>query len=243
MSKKEWIKNNAHTILTVVGCVSTIITTGLAIKAGMNVADICEEDEPKKKDIVKACVPAAVGCGVTISAIIGADIMHRRQTNDLLAMCALIGSSYSGYRQEAVRRYGAEVDHEITDCVAKSPEVCCMCPDIPDKKCHWIIDMLMDDLPKYELDAYERDIINAEKHLNRNYILRSEQSFGDFLDFLGFNVDNFGNENIFGWAINDSEIYYIDFIHTKIDENTFKLTPVWAPWYGYDRYDMWGNEY
>ena len=44
MNKKEWIKNNAHTILTVVGCVSTIITTGLAIKAGMNVADICEEE-------------------------------------------------------------------------------------------------------------------------------------------------------------------------------------------------------
>ena len=73
--------------------------------------------------------------------------------------------------------------------------------------------------------------------------MRADQSFGDFLNFLGFNVDNFVNENIFGWAMNDCEIFYIDFIHTKIDENTFKVTPVFAPWYRYDEYDMWGKEY
>lgn len=275
MNKKDWIKNNLPTILTGVGCVGTLVTAGLAIRAGMKIADICSDEErfkveasngdewaeidvksngeyyvnyriskkSVKKEVIKACMPVAIGSVVTIGCGISADILNRQQKSDLLAMCALIGSSYSGYRSEVIRRYGAEVDREITDCVAKSPEVCCMCPDIPDKKCHWIIDMCMDDLPKYELDAYERDIINAERHLNRNYIMCGEQSFGNFLEFLGFDVGKFANEMVFGWAINDSEIYYIDFVHTKIDENTFRLTPIFAPWYQFDRLDMWGEEY
>jgi len=247
MNKRDWLKTNAPTILTVIGCVGTVVTGGLAIRAGLKIADICaetEEDEkPCKKKIIKACIPAAAACVVSIGCNAGADILNRGQKSDLLAMCAVIGSSYSGYRQEVIKRYGAEVDKEITDTVAGCAEYMYMAPEVPDKLCHWVIDMCMDDLPKYEIDAYERDILHAEMHLNRNYILCGEQSFRDLLIFLGVDVVPFGNEEIFGWAINDSEIYYLDFVHTKIDENTFRLTPVFAPCYQFDHLDMWGNEY
>lgn len=249
MNKKDWIKSNLPTILTILSSVGTVATAGLGIRAGMKIGDYIddtiriEHEKPDKKEIVKLCIPVAISSVVSVGCGIGADIMNRQQKSDLLAMCALIGSSYSGYRSEVVRRYGPEVDKEIVDTVCGSPEICCMCPDIPDKKVHWIIDMCMDDLPKYELDAYERDIINAERHLNRNYMMTMAQSVADFLDFLGFKVDDFANECVFGWAIGDSEIYYLDFYHTKIDENTFRLTPLFAPWYQFDRLDMWGNEY
>lgn len=249
MNKKEFIKNNIPTILSIIGGVGAVATAVLGVRAGIKIGDYIddtitiEHEKPKKKEIAKLCIPVAIACGTTVACGISADILNRGQKNDLLAMCMAIGSSYSGYRQEVVRRYGAEVDKEIVDTVAKCPEVCCMCPDIPDKKVHWIIDMCVDSLGQYELDAYERDVINAERHLNRNYILGGEQSYGDFLRFLGFEVASFDNENVYGWAINDSEIYYLDFYHSKIDENTFKITPIFAPWYRFDELDMWGNEY
>ena len=41
--------------------------------------------------------------------------------------------------------------------------------------------------------------------------------------------------------IDDCQIYFLDFHHTKIDENTFRLTPVWAPWYDYENLNMFGE--
>lgn len=278
MNKKDWIKNNLPTILTGVGCVGTLVTAGLAVRAGMKIADICNNKErfkveasngedwvdvdlknneeaytryritklSVKKDIIKACIPVAVSSVVTIGCNISADILNRQQKSDLLAMCALIGSSYSGYRTEVMRRYGAEVDREITDTVAKNCEMMYMAPEIPDKLCHWKLNLCQDDLEIYEFDAYERDVLHAEMHFNRNYILCGQQSVYNLLLFFGLDSPTsrvYTVNDVYGWAINDSEIYYIDFEHRKIDENTFEIYPIFSPWKDYDRCDMWGNEY
>lgn len=277
MNKKDWLINNAPTILTGLGCVGTVVTAGLAVKAGMKIADICSDDrrfkveasnegddwieievksneeyytqyritkKSDRKDVIKACIPVAVSSVVTLACNISADILNRRQKSDLLAICALVGSSYSGYRQDIIKRYGREIDKEIVDTVASNCSVCYMAPDIPDNMCHWVLDLYCDGLPRFEFDAFERDVLHAEMHFNRNYIYSGDANVVDLLNMLGICVKNEENSllNSYGWSINDDEIYYIDFEHMKIDENTVKIYPVFSPWKKFWDKNMWGEE-
>lgn len=248
LMNKDWIKNNAPTLLTIAGGVGTVVTSILGIRAGMKIRDYIEDTEkPKKKEIIKACTPVVVSSALTIGCNVSADILNRQQKSDLLAISAMIGASYSGYRQEVINRYGAEVDREITDTVARNAECMYMAPDIPDKLCHWVINMYDENIPVLYFDAYERDVLHAEMHFNRNYILGGGQSVSALLEFLGFARTPYDgmweNTDIYGWAINDSEIYYVDFEHRKIGEDTFELHPVFAPWRDFWHLDMFGNEY
>lgn len=229
--------------LTSVGCVGTVISTYLGIKAGIAIADMkVDNEDADKNEILKVCIPAGISCGVTIGCNIASSVVSHKQRNDILSAAAVIGSSYVGYRQEVIKRYGEETDKNIVDTVNSNCYICAICPDIPDKKRSWIIDMCDEKIPKYVIEAYERDIINAEKHLNRNYILKSQQSFADFLILLGFKSPN-SLTNKYGWAIDDSEIYTIDFEHIKIDDNTFRVVPIFSPWYDYENLDMFGEPY
>lgn len=241
---KSFIKTNGPTLLTLASVISVITTTALSIKAGMDVSGLCEEKKPDKKDLLKTCVPAFAFCAVSIGCALGADMLNRKQKSDLLAMCALAGSSYSSYRTEVIKRYGEEVDEDIIDTVSNS---CCyhfMAPDIPDKKCHWILNLYDEHIPIYELDALERDIIHAEMHFNRNYILSGGQPVSSLLNFLGIELSKDEKElaDYYGWLINDDEIYYVDFEHTKIDDTTFEIHPVFAPWADYENRDMCWNK-
>lgn len=233
---KSFIKNNSGTLLTIAGCIGTIATTVLGIRAGMKI----KEENLDVKESILAAVPAVIGCAGSIACVVAGDALNRKQKSELLATCALAGSSYSSYRQEIRKRYGEEVDKEILETVASNPECMYMAPDIPDKVCTWIIDMCDDNIPPIEIQACERDIIHAEYYLNRNYILKSEQSVIDFFTFLGIeNIDpRYGN---YGWMIDDCQIYFLDFRHTKIDENTFRLTPIFSPWYDYENLNMFGE--
>lgn len=239
MNKKDILPLTFSTI----GFIGTFVSSYLGIRAGMKIADIYSENEDvDKKEIIKTCIPVGVSCVLTTGCNITSNIILHKQRNDIVSLAAVIGSSYVGYRQEVIKRYGEDVDREIAKTVNKNHYVCNMHPEIPDKLCHWIVDMCDDNLPTYELDAYERDIINAERHLNRNYMLNTYQSFGDFLAFLGFkNVDKI--TDAYGWAIEDNEIYVIDFEHVQVDDNTFRIVPIFSPWYDYENQDMFGESY
>ena len=246
---KKFFKDNGPTMLMAAGCAGTVVTAVLGINAGTKIAKIMDkqEDEKLTKEdkiaVVKACVPAVISCGASIGCNVGADILNRKAKNDLIAMCALVGSSYSGYRSEVIKRYGKEVDSDIIDTVNERCDLCYMAPEVPDKLSKWIIDMGDYNIPEYTIEAYERDVINAEKHLNRNYILGWSASVTNLLEFL--DVPKFDAEitDKYGWALDDSEIYFIDFEHRKIDDNTFKLFPVFTPWKNFWECDCLGEKY
>lgn len=236
---KNFIKNNSGTLLTIAGGLGMIATTALSIKAGMDI----KEKKLDTKESIKACIPAVIGCAGSIACVVAGDALNRKQKSELLATCAAIGSSYSCYRNEIIKRYGEDVDNEIVDTVSNSCYRHHMAPEVSDKVCHWIIDMCVDGLPIYEIDARERDIIHAEYHVNRNYILGSEQSINDLYKLLGIecSTKDLIKQEMYGWKIDDSEVYFLDFEHEKIDDNTFRLTPLWAPWFDFQNLNMFGE--
>lgn len=233
----KFIKNNSGTLLSIAGCIGTVASTVLAIKTGMKI----KENDMDVKEGIKSCVPVVLTCAGSIACVVAGDALNRKQKSELLATCALAGSSYSAYRKEVIKRYGEEVDKEIIDTVAECENYHFMAPDIPDKVCHWVLDLCDVRIPKYEFDACERDVIHAEYHINRNYILSGSRSVSDILPFFGIKETGDINLNKFGWIIDDSEIYFIDFVHRKLDDNTIEITPIWSPWYDYENVNMWGD--
>ncbi len=65
----------------------------------------------------------------------------------------------------------------------------------------------------------EIDVILAEYHLNRNFILRGECSLNEFYDFLGLPQTKQGSR--LGWSVYSGQAFYgycwIDFSHKKIN--------------------------
>ena len=65
----------------------------------------------------------------------------------------------------------------------------------------------------YFEDTIEQ-VMNAEYHLNRNYILRGYFYLNEFYEFLGIEETDYGS--VLGWAQNDDGMYWIDFNHRKL---------------------------
>ena len=56
--------------------------------------------------------------------------------------------------------------------------------------------------------------MNAEYHLNRNYILRGYSYLNEFYEFLGIEETDYGS--VLGLAPTDDGMYWIDFNHRKV---------------------------
>jgi hypothetical protein len=81
-------------------------------------------------------------------------------------------------------------------------------------------------------------VITAEYHLNRNYILRGSAVLNELYDFLGLKPTDYGS--IVGWAPLDEGMYWIDFNHHKavLDDGTeyYILEMPFAPTANYEEY-------
>ena len=74
-------------------------------------------------------------------------------------------------------------------------------------------------------------VIQAEYHLNRNFMLCGVVSLNDFYEFLGLEKTDIGYE--VGWSNYNGDIYWIDFNHvkTELDDGTevFVIDMVFDP--------------
>ena len=62
---------------------------------------------------------------------------------------------------------------------------------------------------------YERELMDAEYHINRNYVMRGYVTFNEWLEFVGLSPISNGDD--IGWSI-DSGMYWIDIHHRKTKE-------------------------
>ena len=63
---------------------------------------------------------------------------------------------------------------------------------------------------------YEREVIDAEYHFNRNFTMRGYAFLNEFYEFLGLPMTEYGR--IAGWSMS-SGIMWVDFEHRLIDND------------------------
>lgn len=172
------------------------------------------------KSAWKYYIPAAAAGIATTACIFGAGVLNAKQQKSMAGAYALVADTYNRYTAKVKERYGIE-EHEkiLTEIGADKCEEGHITSGIFGSVCS--LDFGSDEKKHIFFDAYTGryfettipKVLEAEYHLNRNYALRGEASLSEFYEFLGLDDDKNGADPF--WEIDDDEIYWIEFDHSK----------------------------
>lgn len=219
---KRVLYRSSPTILTVAGAFGVIVTAVTASQATPKALQIVKqaqrdrENELSKLEIVRLTAPVyfpvvLIGTA-TISCIFGATILNRRQQASLASAYALVNQSYKEYRRKLIELHGEETDIEVRTAMAR--EHCNyhqLNLDVPDGKA-----IFYDEISGRTVERYEREIMDAEYHFNRNFTLRGYAFLNEFYEFLGLPRTDYGG--IAGWSVCQG-ISWVDFEHRLIEQD------------------------
>ena len=230
-NSKSYLKHNSSTVLTIIGTFGVIATSIMTAKATVKAFEIINEEEcEKKRELTKKEVVVLAGpsyfpailVGVsTIACILGANVLNKRQQAMLSSAYALVNASFKEYKNKVKELYGEEAHNNIVSAIAvekaKNSHITAtyMCGE-----CDLSIDdndeprLFYDEFSERYFETTTEQVLEAEYHLNRNYILRGDASLNEFYEFLGLEKTDYGD--VLGWAPLDEGMYWIDFNHRKV---------------------------
>lgn len=228
---KLFIKRNASTILTCVGAAGVVVTSITAVKATPKALNMLEEAKKEKGEELtrfekfKMAAPVyapSVLLGVgTIACIAGANILNKRQQASLISAYTLVEKSFKEYKDKLKELYGEEAHQNIVDAIAieKAEEVgvrgayfATSCDLTADESCGEPV-LFYEEYSNRYFESTIEQVINAEYHLNRNYILRGYSYLNELYEFLGLETTDYGD--VLGWTPTDEGEYWIEFNHRK----------------------------
>ena len=217
-------------ILSGIAVAGTVATAVLAVKETPKAVKILHNKEVEKgtkldkKEIVKAVwknyIPAGCALFATTACIVIANISGKRAIASATAACALASKSFKRYKDKVVELYGKETHNKIISSIAaeksdnKVITAGCICTNASldfggNEEELLFYDVFSD---RYFRSTISR-VLQAEYHLNRNYVLRGYSSINEFYEFLGISTVNGGDD--IGWNGCDGEISWIDFDNHK----------------------------
>ena len=238
MNARLFIKKNAGTILSVmgsIGVVATAITAARAAPKAIKLLDDAREEKGSKLSKIeiaqiglKTYLPVGLVSAATITCIMSANVLSRNKQANITSAYALLDQSYKDYRRKVIEMYGEETDHKIIEAIAvdRAKEVrisaSYMCNNV---------DLSLDDssgkpvlwyeeYSKRFFEATLEQILSAEYHLNRNYILRGCATINEMYDFFGLDSVEWGDD--LGWEPMNEGEFWIEFNHfkAKLDDGT-----------------------
>lgn len=219
------LKRASPTILSCIAAIGTVATAVLAVKAtpkaieyiqmntGYNHDGVMEV--PSKEEIVKATwknyIPAAaVGLG-TIVCILSANGLNRKQQATITSAYVLLENAYKEYKNKLKDIYGEETDTEVRKAVAKDNYT--GDPDVTDGKL-----LFYDEYSNQYFERTMEEVIDAEYHLNREFILEGDVKLNKFYELLGLPETELGA--VVGWDSESAAAFFgyqwIDFEHDLV---------------------------
>lgn len=218
----DWFKKHAATILTCIGAGGVIATAVLTAKETPEANDERKRAQTEKGEepltvgetvlaMAPSYIPAImVGAG-TIVCIFGANALNQRQQAMLLSAYAALESSYREYRNKVDAICGPGTTEYIDAAIEREHEGEGNEPPW-DQEQTFYIDGLSE--PRFFDMTMER-VMQAEYHLNREFILRGQVTLNDFLKYLG--IEPVMEGDMLGWDeyIGETQFGYrwIDFNH------------------------------
>lgn len=233
MTKKLKLQKASPTILTCIGAFGVIATSVMTAKATLKAVQLLQKtaDEKEEKltklEMIRTAgpvyIPAVLLGASTISCIFGANILNKHQQAALTSAYALLNQSYKDYKKKVKELCGEETHNTIVESIAKEKcsDMHIVAPnavsnstlDFNEEQEPEIIRTFYDSFGERYFESTISRVIQAEYHLNRNFLLSGVVSLNDFYELLGLDKTELG-ENV-GWSSVDGDIYWIDFDHHK----------------------------
>lgn len=227
-----FIKKNASTILTTIGSVGVVATAVLAVKATPKAMILLEEAKKEKGEELtklekvkvagKVYIPTVVMGVSTIACIFGSNILNQRQQAALMSAYALLDNSFKEYKNKLIELHGQEAHEEIVNAIAieKAKDMrvsgsyfCSSCDLTADERCGEPV-LFYEEYSNRYFEATIEQVLQAEYHINRNYILRGYCYLNELYEFLGLEETDYGS--VLGWTPTDEGEYWIEFNHRKV---------------------------
>lgn len=154
----------------------------------------------------------------------GANALNRRQQAALTSAYALVQNSYKEYKDKLKELYGEEAHNAIVDSIMSEK-----CKDVSISATGgWfnatldfgegmepeIVRTFYDSFSQRYFETTIEKVIQAEYHLNRNFMFAGTIPLNDFYEFLGLEKTDFGDT--VGWSSVNGDIYWIDFNHSRV---------------------------
>lgn len=233
---KIYLRKASPTILSGLGAAGVIVTSVLAVRATPKALYKIRADSKAKYDgdpeayskfeAVKSAwvcyIPAAISGTATIFCILGANVLSKRQQAALTSAYALLNDSYNNYKDKLKELYGEEAHQKIIDAIAaeKAKDVYISSTGFWSKNSLDFDEhdpqnnrLFYDSFSQRYFESSIERVIQAEYHLNRNFMFAGYIALNDFYEFLGLDKTEFG-ETV-GWSSINGDIYWIDFDHHK----------------------------
>jgi hypothetical protein len=258
MNVKLFLKRHASTVLTVTGGVGVVATAVTAVKATPKALESLEEAKEKRGDEltrlekIKIAGPkyiptVLIGTG-TIACIFGANILNRQHQAALISAYTLVDRSFKEYKEKLKELYGEETHNNVVDAlmVEKAKNVGITASSM------FTLTSLTDEEPCgdpvlfYEefsgryFESTIEQVIAAEYHFNRNFVLHGYAILNELYEFLGLEETEYGSE--VGWTVED-ELCWVDFNHRKVilDDGlvVYIIETPWGPSTDFQEYYYW----
>lgn len=215
------LKRASPTILTILGAAGVVGTAVLAVKATPKAMQLIEEADYEKRrdqdDVLtpmetvkvawKSYIPAASVGLATIVCIIGANGLNRKQQAAITSAYILLDNAYKEYRKKVKELYGEDSDRHIRSEIVKDHYEH---QEPAEGKL-----LFFDFFSGRYLERTAEQIVDAEYHLNREFVHKDYVTLNEWYEFLGLDPVDFGD--VLGWSIGAGENFYnyqwIDFEH------------------------------
>lgn len=232
---KGWVMKVVPTVLTGLGIIGVGATAVSAVKckpeADERVRNAAWELKKEATELTKfekfkaaapAYIPAVLIGTATGACIFGSHFLSRKTQASLTAACVAGSEYHKKFRKKLVELRGEETAKEV------ETEMACECAsfhriglDAPDRKM-WFTEPITGQ----KMHRYEREVMHAELHLNRMYIMCGGLSLNTYLEFLGLDKVAEGDDT--GWSF-EQGIEWLDFEHIPTGEDTCTLQPIFWP--------------
>lgn len=224
-------KRLAPVILTFLSGAGLVTTTIITIKATPKAVELIEAAEKEKnedltiteklKTVWKVYIPTAI-CGFsTLICIFSINVLNKKNQASLISAYTFLEQSYKDYKRKNIELYGKENDNRIEEALAiektKKQTISAeyfmqSCDLSTDENCSKPI-LFYERYSDRFFTATIEQVLSAEYHLNRNYILRGDNNINELYSFLGLETTEWGDD--FGWIPTDESEYWIEFNHIK----------------------------
>ena len=229
MSKSDKVRS-VVTILTMcvsmAGVVATAVLTAKATPKAEKLLKELKDENPEPttletvKKVAPAYIPAAVSGTLTIACIAATTILNRKSQASLASAYALLRHNYDRYRNHVKKIFGEDADQKVIDSIIKEE---CKAPPLYSSTCFGkdTLDFDIDEEKRLFYDSYSERyfestigrVLQAEYHLNRNYILGGGACLNEFYGFLGLEPIPTGDQ--LGWDF-DGGLQWVDFNHRTV---------------------------
>ncbi len=219
-------------LLSAAAAVGVIFTGITAAKATPKAMKLKQEAEKKKgeklttdetfKAVWRCYIPTAlIGIG-SIACIFGANNLNAKQITALSGAATLASQKYNEYVNKVKKVCGEEMHEQILKDLAAeeakdihvSAQGLCSNYNIDFEDAEEEPALFYLSCSKTYFTSTFSKVLQAEYHINRNFVLGMTPSINDIHDFFGLEHKEGGDE--LGWTYSDG-YYWIDFNHIKTD--------------------------